>query len=211
VQRDSGKDSSKGTATTTIDEPQRETYDVDAETLEDFEKAISKRKEAGDTDWTPVYNYDQEDGKVTNVTVTVTIKVTMPNWPGAAKLKGKAKAEWDRFYKALEAHEQGHVKIAQEQFKGLAEKMLGKKEADAKKEFEKAKKAAKDASDKYDKSNDHGRKQGTIIDVDAGKDEKKSSTAPSTEPTYKPGSAVPPTSDASDSTQPENEEETAPA
>ena len=41
----------------------------------------------------------------------------------------KAKAEWERSYQALLAHERGHEKLVHDYFDGLANKILGKTRA----------------------------------------------------------------------------------
>ncbi len=45
------------------------------------------------------------------MTVHVGWSITMPRWSGYDVATDSAKAEWDRFYAALEAHEMGHLEI----------------------------------------------------------------------------------------------------
>jgi len=125
--------------------------------------------DAADTTWHPIYNSNEVDGKVTSVTINVDINVLMPNWQGASNLNKEAKAEWDRAYKALADHEQGHVDLAKKKLTGVAARMVGKTRAQADAIFKQAVADLKKESDAYDKTTDHGRKTGTIINEDAGK------------------------------------------
>jgi predicted secreted Zn-dependent protease len=172
VQRQGGKGGSpKATkkSTTNFKPIVPKTYTVDAGTLEEAAQQIEEREEAGETKWHPTYKTTlDEDGNVASATIDVEITVTMPKWPGAAKLNKAARAEWERAFKALKAHEQRHVNLVREKLKGLAEKLVGKSPADAEKTFQDAVDDLKKSSDDYDDISDHGRNEGTIIDASAG-------------------------------------------
>lgn len=152
--------------TTTIGAPARQTYPVTGATLAQAAAVIEAREEAGLTEWKPKLKYDKDDaGLVTHATVTVPLTITMPNWSAASKLSKAAKAEWDRFYQALEAHEQGHVDLVNKHLGGLGATLVGKTEAEASDAFANAVQELKDASDTYDVDTDHGRNHGTELDV----------------------------------------------
>jgi len=91
-------------------------YTVSGKTLAEAYESIqayaaSHDGEAGSVKWNPKWSLPlDDDGKVKSASITVTIKKTMPSWPGAAKLSKKAKAEWDRAFGELNAHENEHVK-----------------------------------------------------------------------------------------------------
>jgi predicted secreted Zn-dependent protease len=164
-----------------------DTFDIDGETLADAAAVLQGMGDAADTTWKPVYNSNETDGRVTSVTIDVEVNVLMPNWPGASKLNKEARAEWDRAYKALADHEQGHVDLVKKMLKGVATKMVGKTKAQADAIFNKAVADLKKESDAYDTRTDHGRKTGTVINVDAGskpkpKSESGSGTKQSTSP-----------------------------
>jgi predicted secreted Zn-dependent protease len=173
LQREDGKKGTtpkekvkKSPGATIIGEPTQSSYTVKGNTLAEAAAVIDARDEAGLTEWNVNLSYTtDENGIITRVTVTVNLKITMPNWPGAAKLSKAAKAEWDRFYRALEEHEQGHVSLLRERFSGLGESLVGKSEAEAKADFETAKQELQKKSDEYDVETDYGRKRGTIIDT----------------------------------------------
>jgi hypothetical protein len=145
----------------------RQSYTITAKTLKEAVDQIQLRDEAGETTWHPTYSVTTDDsGQVTGATVEVQITVTMPNWPGAAKLKPADKAKWDKFVQALEAHEQGHVDLVKDKLKDLGSKLLGKSKDDADATFQSALTDLQTASDDYDTKTDHGRNTGCTIDVD---------------------------------------------
>jgi predicted secreted Zn-dependent protease len=158
-------------AKTTISSPSHDFYTINAETLAEAAKVMEKQSEdqnsgAGKTDWVPnlTYAFD-ENGVVVKATVTVTLKITMPKWSNAEKISKPAKAEWDRFYKALEKHEDGHVQLVKSELSDIADSLIGKSEDIAKEDFKKATDALQEKSDTYDVETDHGKKRGCIIDT----------------------------------------------
>lgn len=170
VQRDAAKGTGTGKGTTTFKPVAAKTYTVEAKTLKEAADQLGAREEAGETTWETtrmVTNLD-DSGNVTSATVELLITVTMPSWPGAAGLNKAAKAEWDRAYKALKAHEDNHVKLAREKLKGVADKMIGKTESEAQTVLADALAELKVASDEYDTASDHGANEGTTIDTSAG-------------------------------------------
>ena len=130
-------------ASTVFEEVVRKTYAITAKTLKKAVARVEKYQkahgEAGSTRWKvkPHYTWDKSRN-VKSASVVVTITVTMPSWPGAAKLSTAAKAEWDRAYKKLEDHEQEHVNIVHEQLEGLAESLIGMSKKEAKEAFKQA-------------------------------------------------------------------------
>lgn len=154
------------------------TWQVSGTTLSEAIVDITSRDEAGETNWEPNYSVDLDnDGNVSGATVEITINVIMPEWPEAAKLSKKDKKKWKSFMKALKAHEAGHVKLAKAKLAGIAAKMKKKTETEAGEILDTAISELKEASDAYDDKNDHGRKAGTIIEVDED-DEPSADAAP---------------------------------
>lgn len=151
-------------------------YAVAAVSLGDLANQISGRDEAGHCGWAETWNYTTMGGKINAVSVTVTINVEMPSWTPPPSMLPKAKAEWNRWYAALLAHEQGHVKLVHDKFDGLAARILGKTARAGGALFNAAKAELSAASRAYDGRTGHGMKTGTIIDVsieDKEIDEKK--------------------------------------
>ncbi|MEO5952543.1 MAG: DUF922 domain-containing protein [Chloroflexia bacterium] len=165
----------QGSYTTTF-KSTNETWAVSGTTLAEAVADIESRDEAGETSWTPSFAVDlDDDGTVRGATVEITINVVMPDWPGAANLNAKDKKKWKTFMQALRAHEDGHIKMAKAKLKNIAKKMKKKTEAEAGEALDTALAELKEASDAYDEKNDHGRKAGTVIEVD---EEAKAQTAP---------------------------------
>ncbi|HXH22486.1 MAG TPA: DUF922 domain-containing protein [Dehalococcoidia bacterium] len=133
----------------------RKTYPVAGKTLSEALAVIEAYQahtgEAGKTDFNPKLKYDLDDDRnLKSATVTVNLTVTMPSWPGASQLSQTAKAEWDRCWSELSAHEERHVAIAREKMKGVGESLVGQSESDANTAFADALTALKEASDAID-------------------------------------------------------------
>lgn len=152
-------------ATEVIGPPTPSSYAVTASSLADVAAQLSSRDEAGHVDWTLGLDFTQTDGKVDGVTVTAAISLEMPSWTPPASMLPKARAEWVRWYAALQAHEDGHVKLVHDHFDGLAAKLIGKTPDTANTMFATAKAKLKKASKAYDTTTNHGLKTGTVMDV----------------------------------------------
>ena len=144
------------------------TYDVHAETLEGAASAIAQMAEAATAEWFPRYDYKTAGGRISKITVTVALRVTMPRWVEYVIATRPEQAEWDRFCRALRAHEQGHLDLVAEHLQRIDERMLGRAPDAAKRAWDAALAALADASAEYDRTTDHGRTDGTVIDVGVG-------------------------------------------
>jgi predicted secreted Zn-dependent protease len=145
---------------------ERASSDVHGGSLAAVASVISQLDEAGKTEWSPTYV--MTDGNPPDVTVTVKTKITMPRWPEYGTACQAEKDEWDRFFAALEAHEQGHVDLVRQHLGGIDEQMAGQSSDGAKQLWVSALQDLQSASDNYDVDTDHGRNQGTVIDVSVG-------------------------------------------
>ena len=114
-------------------------------------------------------------------TLTYTCKITMPKL-GSNKLSKDAKKEWDRFYKSVETHENGHVTSYETELKAVIkeiEAMRGTGNGPSEKaavqaafkdfagQFQKISLTArlnKNAAE-YDKKNGHGKTQGAVLNT----------------------------------------------
>ncbi|GAC1362176.1 MAG: hypothetical protein NVSMB32_02220 [Actinomycetota bacterium] len=161
IQRKGGAKPIGSTTITTTDD----TYDVEADTLEDAAAIFAARDESGETTWQPDHSVDLVDGVVVKATVTVPVQVLMPKWAGAAKLSKAGQAEWKRAYGALKKHEQHHGALVTKFMKDLHAKMIGKTEAEADQIFNDAVAALQKASDDYDTKTKHGQTEGTDLNT----------------------------------------------
>jgi hypothetical protein len=153
-------------ATETIGPPTSADYSVTASSLEDVLDAISARDEAGHVGWVESMTSTANTGPtVDTANVTVTISLEMPSWTPPATMLPKAKAEWTRWYGALLAHEQGHIKLVHDVHDGLAKRLLGQTPTKAQQMFNAAKASLTTKSNTYDTTTSHGLKTGTVLNV----------------------------------------------
>ena len=92
----------------------------------------------------------------------------MPRWTGEASASRTEKNEWRRFLSALRAHEKGHLELVVRHLGNVDTQLVGKSIAAARDRWTKVLAALKAASEAYDSATDHGRRQGTYIDVHVG-------------------------------------------
>lgn len=116
----------------------------------------------------PNYSHKHKDGNTHQISITAKPTITMPQWPGANKLKGDEKKCWNSMMRALAKHEAHHHKI----FETDAKKF--KKNTEAAGDFPKGEMASKMTEfftasqtnqDKYDTSTKHGEKEGVKLPV----------------------------------------------
>ena len=124
-----------------------------------------RSREAGETHVPATYEAEAApNGRIVRVTVTVPVTVTLPEWPESSRLPPAARAEWNRFLRALDAHEQGHVRIARRYFTRIGQRMVGLTLAQAEERWQANLQAWREADREFDAQTDHGRNTGTIID-----------------------------------------------
>ena len=153
-------------ATEEIGPPAQTDYAVSASSLADVLAAISGREEAGYVGWTQAMTSSAPNGPtVETVSVKVDITLEMPAWAPPSSMLPRARAEWNRWYAALLAHEQGHIQIVHDVYDGLAKRLIGKTPAAATAAFNAAKASLTTRSAAYDTKTGHGLKTGTILDV----------------------------------------------
>jgi hypothetical protein len=155
-----------GGATETIGPPVSSSYAVTASSLADVVSDIGGRDEAGHVGWEATPNYAANTGtKVDTASVNVGITLEMPSWTPPATMLPKARAEWTRWYAALQSHEQGHITRVHDVYDGLAKRMIGKTLSAAGALFTTADSSMQPKSDAYDTATGHGLKTGTILNV----------------------------------------------
>jgi predicted secreted Zn-dependent protease len=141
------------------------TYDVDAESLAEAASALMRLPEAAATEWFPHFTSTTAGGRLAQVDVEVPTRVTMPRWTGYARASAAEREEWDRFCLALRAHEQRHLDLVREHLKDAAAQLVGLTPARAAVTWTRVLDALEAASRALDRSSDHGRAAGTILDV----------------------------------------------
>jgi predicted secreted Zn-dependent protease len=168
-------------------------YEIEARTLREVSEFLNKRLTEGDGErkeredgrctWRAKYEYDdvRRDGLALGLRVYLEVTIELPRWVGRDSAGKAEQREWDRYFAALRAHEQGHAAIARGGAKRTHDRM---ERAPTRKlkaiEIEEIGKWSGDGtllvpgkihskSDGYDKRTKHGRKPppGTMITIPA--------------------------------------------
>ena len=148
-----------------INAPEVHMYDVPGHTLTEAATVIASMAEAGKAEWWPQFVYESDDGLVSSVTVTVPQRKTMPRWQGYTDASQSMKDEWDRFWQALDTHEQGHFDLVTSHLSNLDQMLVGQRVDDVQRVFTDAIAALNAASSAYDVQTSHGVTQGTTLDL----------------------------------------------
>jgi len=148
--------------------PVRHTYNIDgslADVVATLEAMQAANREAAETTWPCSLSADHEDGVITSATISCTLNITMPVWTGYSSATAEAKAQWDAFQTALEAHEQGHVDIAKTWLDNADQAFVGRSFEERQTYMDDLMNALQSQSDAYDTSTDHGINTGCTITV----------------------------------------------
>jgi hypothetical protein len=111
----------------------------------------------------PLYEYDDKGEKVTKVAVTVIETKKMPVWAELGQQCQPVKDEWNRFYSALDKHEEEHVAIDRKHYTDVHKKLIGKPKEVAWAKLDAVTEAANLENEAHDLSTRHGRRDGTDI------------------------------------------------
>jgi len=149
-----------------INDAEMHMYDVPGHTLTEATTVITAMAEAGKAEWWPQFSYESDNGVVSSVTVGVPQRKTMPRWQGYADAPQPVKEEWDRFWRALDSHEQGHFDLVTSHLVNLDQVLVGQPVQDVQRVFNDAVAGLDAASSAYDVQTSHGVTQGTTIDLD---------------------------------------------
>jgi predicted secreted Zn-dependent protease len=143
----------------------RSLRDVDGSTLTDVAATIAQDDESAKTEWFPRYSVETTGDTVSSAAIIVETRITMPRWRGYTTASQPERQEWDRFWLALEAHELGHIELAKSHLCMVDGQLMGASLDSASQIWSAAVDALNAASDAYDLETDHGRTQGTVIDI----------------------------------------------
>jgi len=150
---------------TEFTDTERTTYDLQGRTLSEVAEEIAGKEESAKAEWFPSYTYTTTGQQLGTAEVMVRTKITMPRWSSYESAPGADQREWDRFFSALQVHEQGHVDLVLQHLTNIDEQLLGQLPAGAAEIWRDALNTLKAANDTYDHDTDHGRNQGTILEV----------------------------------------------
>jgi hypothetical protein len=150
---------------------------INATTLRGALDALEKRDEWGEFEGGISPTAKVKDGYITELTLSCTSDIHLPQWSGYKGAPKVCQKEWDRMYKALDEHEIGHQTLYIDVVEKFAEGLRKKEEpvtVDQIKDLIKAldKKADSD-SEKYDSSTGHGSKKGVELTIATECEEEK--------------------------------------
>jgi len=100
-----------------------------------------------------------------DVNLHANLEKTMPKWLDYSSASAAAKAEWDRMFAALEAHEQGHIDIAIKVADDLKSKLPGKSIDDLVPMINAANRQMKSLQDDFDTKTAHGQNTGVNLNT----------------------------------------------
>jgi predicted secreted Zn-dependent protease len=110
---------------------ERTTYDLQGHTLSELAEEIAGREESAQTEWFPSHSYTTTGQQLGTAEVMVRTKITMPRWSSYDSAPDADQREWDRFFSALQAHEQGHVDLVLQHLTNIDEQFSGQSPAGA--------------------------------------------------------------------------------
>lgn len=124
-----------------------------------------------DVNWQFNWNSKNEKCHITTVSSNLDVTFTLPKWTTRDKADKNTIKQWDRYYKALIQHENGHKNIAVQAAENIEKEILGLGPSSSCKGLEqKANQAGKKTLNKYialekeyDKKTNHGMKDGAIF------------------------------------------------
>jgi len=142
---------------------------INAKTLGGAAKELAKRDEWGEFSGRIDYSYDSDENDyVTDVTLKPYYTINMPVWSGYKKAPKACQEEWDRMWKALDAHEEGHRLIHLETLIKITERLEKQTNLtvdDLKIHFAELIQEGQDNQDKFDAATGHGSKKGVSLQV----------------------------------------------
>jgi predicted secreted Zn-dependent protease len=144
------------------------TFKVDAKTLKEAGDELNTRDEWGKFEGDITYDYKSTGGLVTEVTLKPSYTLSMPKWSGYDKAPQACQQEWDRMYKKLVEHEDGHRDVHAESLAKIEKWLEKAKDLKEKTFFDDFKKLVKEMQDnqkKFDKDTDHGAKKGVELNI----------------------------------------------
>ena len=98
-------------------------------------------------------------GRFISLDVTFTLRIEMPVWTSYPRRPEAEKREWDRFYRALLWHEQGHIAIIKREAQTTYTRLLAATKDTINNVAEQETQRIHRANAAYDSQTDHGRRQ----------------------------------------------------
>lgn len=145
------------------------TFKVSAKTLGAAAKELDRRDEWGEFNGKIGFDYQSDETDcVTEVTLKPSYSIDMPVWASYKKAPKACQQEWDRMYKALEKHEDGHRLIHLETLATMADSLAEKTDYPSdqlKIDFDTMSQDGQNNQDKFDAATGNGSKKGVELDI----------------------------------------------
>ena len=117
------------------------------------------------------YSYEADaDNHVTEVTLKPSYTIQMPVWAGYSKAPKACQKEWDRMWKKLEEHEEGHRLIHMDALTAIQDALEKQTDLAAdqfESDFARKMQDAQKNQDKFDDATGHGSKKGVELNITA--------------------------------------------
>jgi predicted secreted Zn-dependent protease len=107
------------------------------------------------------FTYKTNAGRIASVDLTMTLRIEMPVWQNYGSRPKAEKDEWDRFYRALLHHEQGHIALYKREARMMLTHMSNASAQTIQAVHDREVARINQLSDAYDRQTDHGRRQNT--------------------------------------------------
>jgi hypothetical protein len=159
----------KVTVKTTWGSKTNSTFNVTAKTLGGAAKELDKRDEWGKFDGKIGFDYkSDENDYVTQVTLKPSYTILMSVWTAYKKAPKACQEEWDRMWKKLEEHEDGHRLVHLETLTNIQDTLSKQTNLTAdqfKADFAQMEVDGQGNQDKFDTATGHGSKKGVTLNI----------------------------------------------
>jgi predicted secreted Zn-dependent protease len=137
-------------------------HTFDAATLRDLAASMAGLDEVGHADFDLALAFSTDGGnRLTNVDLTMTLTIDMPVWTQVSSRPEAERNEWNRFHRALRAHEDGHISICRAEAPTTYEKLTKATASTINDVLEAERLRIKRLNDAYDTRTGHGTRQQT--------------------------------------------------
>ncbi len=149
--------------------PKSSSMRINAKTLGGCIDELKRLHEWGKFDGAIGYVYKADRNKqIANVTLKPSYTIKMPTWSGYKKAPKACKDEWDRMWKKLDEHEEGHRQIHLETLTAIEKAMSGKTNLSIDQfetDLEKLLTEGEVKQKKFDATTGHGSKKGVTLNI----------------------------------------------
>jgi predicted secreted Zn-dependent protease len=128
-------------------------------TLEDVSLAMDDMDEAAYAEFDFELSFSTAGSRLTRVDLIMWLTIDMPVWSRVDRSPQAERDEWNRFVRALRAHEDGHIAICRREAPKTYRKLTGSTPGRINGVLEREKVRIKALNDAYDHRTDHGRSQ----------------------------------------------------